>query len=326
MSIYKPPYTITNKILKLTSKISELISDVKYIDKNYNTLKLRKKNRIRSITGTLQIEGNTFSEDKVTSVVNGKRVLGTLREIEEVKGAIKAYDYIAKYNYKEEKDLLFAHQLLMNNILNNAGVYRHRNVGVGGVAGITHVAPPPNRVPQLMEDLFNWLYNTDDHLLIASCVFHYEFEFIHPFYDGNGRIGRLWQTVILKSFKELFAYIPIESMVRENQEKYYQALEESGTMGESTPFIEFMMEIISKSLQKHIDESSKSDQESRQKSDQRILILMKKNRKITINGICLKLSMSESGVKKVIKKLKEQNKLKRVGSLKSGYWEIINGK
>ena len=323
MPNYKPPYTITTPILKLTSEISELISDIKHIDKNYSTLKLRKKNRVRSITGTLQIEGNSFDEAKVTSVINGKTVLGTMREVEEVKGAIKAYDYLEEYDYKNEKDLLKSHKFLMNTLLDNAGTYRHSNVGVGGKDGVTHVAPPPNMVPELMGDIFGWLKSTDEHLLIVSCVFHYEFEFIHPFNDGNGRIGRLWQTVILKSFKDLFAYIPIESIVRENQEKYYQALEDAGSLGESTPFIEFMLEIISQSLHEYIKESKKSDHKGNQKSDHKILTLMRYDKSITIQEICSKLEMSESGVKKVIRKLKDEHKLMRIGSLKAGYWEVV---
>jgi Fic family protein len=157
MMSYEPPYTITTTIVKLTSEISELISDIKHIDKQYNTLKLRKKNRVRSITGTLQIEGNRFDEAKVTNVINGKPVLGTTKEIEEVKGAILAYDYFNNYDYKNEKDLLYAHKLLMSNLLNSAGIYRQNNVGVGGTQGVTHVAPPPNMVPQLMEQIFDWL-------------------------------------------------------------------------------------------------------------------------------------------------------------------------
>jgi len=179
MSSYKPPYTITNKILKTVSDIVELISELTYVKKELSTPKLRKKNRIKSITGTLQIEGNSFTEEKVTNVINGKTVLGTLREIEEVKGAIRAYDYLEKYNYKKEKDLLLAHKFLMQNILNNSGAYRQCNVGIGSKDGVTHIAPPPNMVPQLMGDLFEWLKHTDDHLIVASCVFHYEFEFIH---------------------------------------------------------------------------------------------------------------------------------------------------
>lgn len=319
----KPPYTITSKIIKQIGEISELVVDIKYIDKNYNTLKLRKKNRVRSITGTLQIEGNTFDEAKVTSVINGKPVLGTIREIEEVKGAIEAYDNIEKYDYQKEKDLLKAHHFLMKNLLQNSGKYRQTNVAVSGKDGVTHIAPQPHFIPKLMGDLFDWLKNSDEHPLIKSCVFHYEFEFIHPFSDGNGRIGRLWQSVILMNYKDFFAYMPIESMVRNHQSKYYEALESSGSIGESTPFVEFMLEIIVKSLRAYIEESKKSDQKSSLKSDQKILQLMKQNKEITIMQICDKLQMSESGVKKVIKKLKDDNKLQRVGSLKSGHWEII---
>lgn len=325
MSTYKPPYTITSKILKLTSEISELIADVNYIDKTHSTLKLRKKNKIRSITGTLQIEGNSFDEAKVTSVIDGKSVLGTMREIEEVKGAIEAYDYFDKYDYRSEKDLLLAHKLLMDKLLNNAGTYRQSNVGVGGEDGVTHVAPPPNIVPQLMGDLFGWLKRSDEHLLVVSSIFHYEFEFIHPFSDGNGRIGRLWQSVILKSFKELFAYIPIESMVRDNQKAYYQALEDAGSVGESTPFIEFMLEIIVKSLKGYIQESVPKNVPKNVplKRLDEITALIGKNREITIMELANILKVSDKTIKRDITKLKEQSRLKRVGSLKSGHWEII---
>lgn len=322
---YKPPYAITSKIIKQVSEISELMSDVKYIDKNYNTLSLRKKNRIRSITGTLQIEGNTFDEAKVTGIIDGKTVLGTMREIEEVKGAVEAYDNIEKYSYKNEKDLLRAHKYLMKNLLNHAGAYRNSNVGIGGKDGVTHVAPPPSQVPKLMDELFEWLQNTDEHPLIASCVFHYEFEFIHPFSDGNGRIGRLWQSVILKSFKDIFTYMPIESVVKNHQSEYYQALEDAGSVGESTPFIEFMLEIITQALKEYVEESKKSDQKSNLKSDQKILDLIMQDNKITIMQICQQLDMSESGVKKVIKKLKDENRVQRVGGTR-GHWEVLEDK
>jgi len=180
----------------------------------------------------------------VTSVINGATVLGTVRELAEVQGAIEAYDHLDNYLHTKEKDLLLCHQLLMRKLLDTAGNYRHTNVGVGEKEGVTHVAPPPDIVPQLMGDLFDWLKHTKEHPLIVSCIFHYEFEFIHPFNDGNGRVGRLWQSVILNDYKKLFGYIPIESVVRDNQEQYYQALEDAGSMGESTPFIEFMLEII----------------------------------------------------------------------------------
>ena len=206
----KPPYTITTKILKQTSDIVETMSEIKQFEKKLTTPRLRKKNRAKSITGSLQIEG--------------KPVLGSVKEITEVEGAIESYSNLDNYAYKKITDLLFAHQLMMNNLLTDAGSFRKGNVGVMGKYGVTHIAPPAIRVNELMSNLFEWLRTTDEHLLVVSCVFHYEFEFIHPFSDGNGRIGRLWQTVILKAYKNLFGYLPIESIVKENQQKYYDAL------------------------------------------------------------------------------------------------------
>ncbi len=324
MSNYKPPYTITTNILKQIGEISELISDVKYIDKKYRNLRIRKKNRIKSITGTLQIEGNSFDEEKVTNVINGKTVLGTMREIEEVKGAIEAYDYLEKYNYKQESDLLVAHKLLMNGLLKNAGSYRQSDVGVGN-----HIAPPANRVPRLMQDMFDWLKVTDEHLLVVSCVFHYEFEFIHPFIDGNGRVGRLWQTVILKSFRDFFGYMPIESIVRDNQKKYYQSLEDAGSMGESTPFIEFMLAIINKSLKEYIKESKNNVPVNVPKNVplkrlDAVLALIRKNSNITMAELSHKFGVTEKTIQRDLTKLKKDNKLKRVGSLKTGHWEVLD--
>ena len=322
MSSYIPPYTITSKILAQVSDIVELMADIKHIEAKIDTPKLRKKNRIKSITGSLQIEGNTFSEEKVTAVVDGKRVLGSFKEVAEVEGAIKSYNHIDNYSYKKLSDLLLSHKYMMGGLLTNAGEFRSSNVGVYGKDGVSHVAPPPDRVAELMNELFDWVSSTKEHKLIVSCIFHYEFEFIHPFSDGNGRVGRLWQTVILKEYKDLFGYIPIESLVRDNQQKYYDALEAAGSVGESTPFVEFMLDIILKSLKEFLETDTKGNQKGNQKSNQKILSLIKKDNKITIKQICEKTKLSESGVKKVIKKLKEEEKLVRVGSLKGGHWEV----
>ncbi len=326
MSSYKPPYTITSKILKTVSDIIELVSELNHVKKELSAPKLRKKNRIKSITGTLQIEGNSLNEEKVTNVINGKTVLGTLREIGEVKGAIEAYDYLEKYNYKKEKDLLLAHKFLLQNILNNAGNYRCSNVGIGGKDSITHVAPPPNIVPQLMSDLLEWLKNTDEHLIVTSCVFHYEFEFIHPFNDGNGRVGRLWQSVILNQYKNIFSAIPIESVVRENQENYYKALEEAGSIGESTPFIEYMLEIILKTL-KNVKKDNVPKNVPKNvplKRLDKIVNIIKKDNNITLLELANKLGVTDKTIKRDISKLKKANKIVRVGSLKSGHWKILN--
>ena len=201
----------------------------------------------------------------------------------------------------------------MDEILTTAGSFRSVNVKVG-----EHIAPKPSMVNELMINLFSWLKNSDEHMLLKSCIFHYEFEFIHPFSDGNGRIGRLWQSVILNSFNPIFSLLPTESIVRDYQEEYYKSIEDSTEMGESTPFIEFMLDMILKSIQTTL----KSDQKSNYKSDQKVLALMKENSKITIYELMEKLSMSESGIKKVIKKLKDEGSINRVGSLKSGHWEI----
>ncbi len=322
MSSYTPPYTITSKILLLTNEITEMITEVSAIKKEKSAPILRKKNRVRSITGSLQIEGNTLSEEEVTAIIEGKRVLGSVREIEEVKGAIKAYEDLEQYDATKLDDLLLAHKRMMGGILKNAGSFRRSNVGVYGKEGVSHIAPPPYRVPELMGELFEWLGKTKEHPLVASSVFHYEFEFIHPFSDGNGRIGRLWQSVILGSFRNIFYYVPIESVVKKHQKTYYESLEAAGFVGESTPFVEFMLESIHLSVKDFLKEYQKSDQKSSQKSDQKIYELMGQYNKITIKELALRLDMSESGIKKMIIKLKKEGKIARVGSAKGGYWEV----
>jgi Fic family protein len=307
-------------MVNLISNISEEITRVEYEQQAIITHKLRKKNRVKTLAGTLEIEGIFLGEEKITAMLEGKRVLGTYAEILEVEGAINAYKEFENYDYDKLDDLKTAHKILMNDILKTAGNFRTVNVGVGSVDGVSHVAPPHGMVSSLMYELFDWLKNSDEHPLIKSCVFHYEFEFIHPFSDGNGRIGRLWQSVILYAWREVFSAMPTESIVRDNQEKYYKALEDAGSVGESTPFIEFMLEVILTTVQSSV----KSDQESNLKRDKKVLLLMLENSEITIKEICSKINMSESGVKKVIKKLKDENKIERLGSLKAGHWKVIN--
>ncbi len=274
----------------------------------------------------MQIEGNSFSEEKISNIIKGKTVFGTMREIQEVKGAIEAYDNIENYDYKSEKELLQAHKFLMKNLLDNAGAYRRGNVAVGGVDGVTHVAPLPDIVPSLMGNLFVWIQNTDDNLLIASCVFHYEFEFIHPFSDGNGRVGRLWQSVILNRYKNIFSAIPIESVVAEYQEQYHKALEDAGSAGESTPFIEFMLEVIYKTLKKlkkeDVPKNVPKNVPIKRLDD--ILKLIKKENNTTVSQIANMLGMADKTIQRDITNLKKDGKIKRVGSARKGHWEIVD--
>ncbi len=243
-STYQPPYTITAEILNRVAAISEAIGRLTVLTDQARALRLRRINRIRTIHGSLAIEGNTLSEAQIAAILEGKRVIAPPREVQEVKNALAAYDRFDTWKPEEEKDLLEAHRMLMTGLIDEAGLYRHGGVGVMAGQQVIHMAPPADRVPQLMGDLFSWLAATDAHPLIASSVFHYEFEFIHPFADGNGRMGRLWQSLILARWNPLFADIPVESLIFEHQAEYYQAIQESTQQTDSAPFIAFMLRMI----------------------------------------------------------------------------------
>ncbi len=322
----KPPFTITSKILNLVSKISEAAARLEILEHQAITPTLRKVNKIKTITGTLEIEGNTLGIEKVTAIIDGKTVLGSAKEIAEVQGAIKVYENLEIFDYKKIDDILKAHKFLMGNILTNAGKFRVKNVGVGGKEGVVHIAPPSSRVPKLMDDLFDWLRNSDIHPLIKSSVFHYEFEFIHPFIDGNGRVGRLWQTLILYRWKNIFSMIPVESVIRDAGEKYYKALEDSGTLGESTPFIEFMLESILLTCEGVLKESRNVPKDDPRnvplKRLEYIMELIKKDESVTIERMAKECGVSTKTIKRDIAKLKEAERLERIGSLKSGHWKI----
>jgi Fic family protein len=245
----KPPYEITSEILALTSSISKKIGEIKSAKLIKPPTELRKRNRIKSIQSSLEIEGNTLTIEQITDLINNKRVLAPQKDITEVKNAIELYSKLNEFNAYEIDSLCRAHGILMNTLIENAGQFRRTAVGIIKGNNITHVAPPGDIVYPLMKDLFDYLKNDKDILLIKSCVFHYEFEFIHPFIDGNGRMGRLWQTVILKDYSPVFEYLPIESLIKERQQDYYDVLGKSDNQGNSTGFIEFMLNIINIALE-----------------------------------------------------------------------------
>ncbi len=243
-----PPYETTSKILKLITSISEKIGEVNANYLSKQSPQLRKQNRIKTIQSSLQIEGNSLSEEQITALIENKHVVGPEKDILEVLNAIRVYDKLLTYENKSSSSFLSAHKELMQGLIVDAGKFRKKGVGIVKGDKVEHVAPPYENVPFLMNDLFKYLENKDELTLLKSCVFHYEMEFIHPFMDGNGRMGRLWQTVILLSEYPVFEYLSFETLISKTQNEYYKALAASDRIGKSTPFIEYMLNVINESL------------------------------------------------------------------------------
>lgn len=244
----KPPYQITDTIMQMVATISERIGAINAAHLYKPPTELRKKNRIKTIKFSLEIEGNTLSEEQITALLDNKRVFAPQKDIVEVQNAIKVYDQLHNINPLQMKDMEKAHAILMNGLIEQPGRMRTKNVGIVKGSKVAHMAPDGSMVNGLMKDLFRYLKNDTDLILIKSCVFHYEFEFIHPFMDGNGRMGRLWQTLILMQQYPVFEYIPIEQLIKQQQDQYYGKLSESDKKGHSTPFIEFMLQIMVQAL------------------------------------------------------------------------------
>lgn len=246
---YIPPYEITDEMLELVSEIMENLGKLSGVNELEKLPRLRRVSRIKSIHSSLAIENNTLSIEQVTDVINGKRVLAPQKDIEEVHNAFNAYEKLSEINPYSIDDLLKIHGIMMNGLVKEAGMLRSGQVGVYNQDGkVVHLAPPADFVPQQLGQLFDWVKNSNANMLIKSSVFHYEFEFIHPFNDGNGRTGRLWQTALLASWKPIFAWIPIESIIKDNQEDYYNAITLSTSQGKSNIFIEFMLDVINKAI------------------------------------------------------------------------------
>jgi len=263
-SLYKPNYTITDEILTITANIAAKVDVLTIQSGMAQNPKLRKANRIRSIHSSLAIENNSLSLDQVTAILDGKRVLAPPEDICEVQNAFQAYDRLLAFNPYDVMDLLTAHQILMKDLVKEPGQFRSGNVGVVRGREVVHIAPPPDNVSGLMADLLHWTEGAAVHPLIKSCVFHYEFEFIHPFSDGNGRMGRMWQTLLLYKWKEIFAWLPVETIVYDRQEEYYAALGSSNDAGDCTDFVRFMLQAIWDTLEIY----SSGDQDGGQVSDQ----------------------------------------------------------
>ena len=248
MSVKDPPFTITKAILTYISDISKLVGKLSSWKSGHEPA-LRRTNRIRTIYGTLAIEQNTLSVEQITAVLNGKHVIAPQKDILEVRNAYAVYEKMAEFQPYSVESLLEAHSLMMRGLIDEAGVFRSGSVGItDGKGNILHMGTLPRYVPESVENLLEWVKKSTLPMLIKSCVFHYEFELIHPFADGNGRIGRLWHTRLLSEWDPIFAWLPIESIVHDNQKKYYDAINTSNVEGESTEFIEFMLSAVKAAL------------------------------------------------------------------------------
>lgn len=286
---YQPPFTITPTIIRLIAEISEHLGRMS-VQADCNNLRLNRINRIRTIQGSLAIEGNTLSEAQITAILDGKRVMAPPKDILEARNAIKAYEQFSTWQANNEKHLFHAHQVLMTGLIDDAGRYRQGNVGVMNGDVVVHMAPPANRVKQLMTNLFSWLAETNQHPLIASSIFHYEFEFIHPFADGNGRMGRLWQTLILSKWNSLLAQLPVESMIHAHQSKYYQAINLSTQKTDSAPFIEFMLGIILATIQAN---TPQVDQQVTPQVEALLKVLLSADKPLTRNELQTQLELKD---------------------------------
>ena len=322
---YQPPFEITPTILNQVSLISEKIGELQLWENGLSP-QLRKTNKIKTITGTLQIEGNTLTEEQVSAILDGKRVLGSTRELAEVQGAIVAYEQLNQLEPESVEDLLKAHALLMGDVLKKAGQFRNKSVGIHQGDKVIHVAPPAHQVSGLMADLLAWLKQSEHHPLISSSVFHYEFEFIHPFMDGNGRMGRLWQTLILSRWKPVIQYLPLESIIRDHQQAYYQALAQADNDANATAFITFMLDAILQTIEKNAPvnalENATVNIEG-MKTTEAILALVTQNSHITRQEMAGKIGKDIRTIGRAIKQLQERGLLKRVGSDKTGHWEKL---
>ena len=325
MSRYQPPFTITPSILNQVIEIGELLGHWAAHSGRTSPL-LRKENRIRTIQASLAIEHNSLTTGQVTAIMDGKRVLAPEKDIQEVRNAILAYEKLPDWEPWRLNDLLSAHRVLMSGLVDNPGKLRQGDVGVYRETQLVHMAPPASQMQRLINDLLCWLEQTDIHPLLASSVFHYEFEFIHPFSDGNGRMGRLWQTLILSHWRAELAWLPVETLIHFQQSRYYEILGQCDRASDSTAFIEFMLRNMADTLREGIAVPTEvSEQMSEQMSEKEIAILhlLTAHPQMTAAMLASALGVSSRTVERYLRTLQHKNKVKREGARKGGSWQVI---
>ena len=325
---YNPPFTMNEEITNLIVEIGEYVGTITTYDAMRPNPILRRENRIKTIHSSLAIEQNTLTLEQVTDVINGKRILGPPQDIREVKNAYEAYERVSVLDPYSVKNLLLAHRIMMEGLVKEAGSFRSGNVGVYAGAELIHAGTPAKYVPDLMDQLFTWLKQSRYHPLVKSCVFHYEFEFIHPFADGNGRTGRLWQSLILQKWKEVFAWIPIETLVYENQEEYYKVLQRFDNVGDSTEFVEFMLGMIRNALKEISETHNKTNVAINVgvnvvTNEEKIIALLRLDGSMSANMLSVSVGVTGRQAQRILAKLKAEGKIVRHGANKNGYWEVI---
>lgn len=316
---YIPPFTITDEITNLVIEIAEITGAMTVSEQLSKNPKLRRVNRVRSIHSSLAIEQNSLTKEQVSDIINGKRVLGPPQDIREVQNANEAYEIMTKLNPYSVKDLLKAHKIMMGGLVKEAGVFRSKGVGVYAGEQLIHAGTPANYVPSLIGQLFDWLKKSNLHPLIKGCIFHYEFEFIHPFVDGNGRLGRLWHTLILAKWQEFFLWIPIETIIHERQDDYYKALNASNAVSESTIFVQFMLLLI-RDLLKELSHNGVMNKEKT--LDEKLFGLLKENGKQSAAELAEIVGSSPRTVQRALKRLMDDGKIEHVGSNRFGHYVI----
>lgn len=338
MAVYSPPFTLTHAMLTRVAEIAELVGQWRSTQSSQVPM-LRRENRIRTIQASLAIEHNTLSVEQVTAVIDGKPVLGLPREIQEVRNAFAAYEAMSSWDPASPKDLLNAHGRLMFGLCDDAGAWRISGVGIYRGEQLVHMAPPANQVPRLMGQLLDWLANTEAHPLIASCALHYELEFIHPFSDGNGRMGRLWQTVILSRWQPVMAYLPVETVIKTRQDVYYQQLSQADRQSDCTDFILFLLEALRDALAQaiavqpaslsteldkmRVEDQAKMKVEMRVKTPDLILGVLAAEPTLTLKEVAERIGKSTSTVERAVAALVKAGQLRFVGPRKGGQWEVL---
>lgn len=327
---YQPPFQLTHRMTEAMADIAELLGAWKAVNAEALRPDLRRGNRIRSIQASLAVEQNTLTLEQVTAVLDGKLVLGPPREIQEVRNAFAAYEAMNRWEPERVEDLLAAHGVMMAALVDDAGQWRRGGVGVMAGDKVIHVAPPASQVPRLMQDLLHWLESTEAHPLIASAAFHYEFEFIHPFSDGNGRMGRLWQSLILSRWQPVLAYLPVETVIKRRQQAYYAALAAADTQADCSGFIEFILTAIEESLREAIQLGSgvetqgKTPRKTRVKTPEQVLALLSETPDLSIPELAQRIGKSASAIERAIRKLREAGRLVRIGPDKGGHWQVLD--